>query len=54
MSDPEEIEKYFREILRKKQSWEKASLELRCLGKRSEDYYRSKVEEQYKDKPTFI
>jgi len=25
MNDPEEIEKYFREILRKKQSWEKAS-----------------------------
>jgi elongation factor P--beta-lysine ligase len=44
MNDPEEIEKYFREILRKKQAWEKASEQLRTVGKRTEDYFRAKVE----------
>jgi len=53
MDDPEEIEKYFREVLRKKQAWEKASNEVRSLGTRTEDHFKTVVEEHYNNKPSF-
>lgn len=53
MTDPAEIEDYIRDVLRRKQAWEKAGLEIKTLGKRTEEYYRSLVEKQMTEKPSF-
>lgn len=53
MSDPAEVEEYIREVLRRKQAWEKAGLEIKTLGKRTEDYYRTLVENEMNDRPSF-
>ncbi|KRX01068.1 hypothetical protein PPERSA_00816 [Pseudocohnilembus persalinus] len=53
MNDLSQIEDYMRNIFRKKQQWKEASIQLRTIGIRSQDFYRDLVEGQGNKKPTF-
>lgn len=53
IKDPQEIEQYIRKELIKHQDWKSASDSLKSLGKRTENFYKSILEDQFQNKPTF-
>ncbi|EAR94996.1 hypothetical protein TTHERM_00516300 (macronuclear) [Tetrahymena thermophila SB210] len=51
--DINQVESYLAQIVHQKEAWNSASVEIRTIGKRTEDYYREKIEKLSENQPTF-
>ena len=54
ITDLKEIEGYLTSILRKKQTWQTASEDIKSLSRRTEEYYRGMLQQQLEHPPKFL